>query len=357
MDGRYKPTLAAPGGEDPNFITSVDNSPGNPPAATCVTASSPFQGTSMATPAVAGSALNIRQYFVDGFYPEGSAGGDPLAPSAALVKGMLIASTADMAAGDIPNNNEGWGRILLDNSLYFAGDTRELMAEEVGPGLGTGGLYSKDFTLDGNEPLVVSAVWTDYPATSGGGTRLINDLDLLVTAPGGAQYKGNVFSGGFSTTGGSHDRLNVEEGVRVNNPALGAWRVEVRGYNVPQGPQPFALVINGRFAAWPTDPGSVAAALPAPERAFVRVFPNPMRETTSLHYAIPVGYEGPVELLIVDVQGRAVRTLVRKGQTTGDYRVTWEGLDQTGHDVADGVYFARLTAGAHTAGAKIILRR
>jgi hypothetical protein len=356
-DGRYKPTVTAPGGEAPTYITSVDNDPNNPPNPTCATASSPFEGTSMATPAVSGSALQIRQYYVDGYYPSGEPGGTALVPSAALIKATLIASTHDMNTADIPNNNEGWGRLLLDNSLYFTGDTRELWVQDDQTGLDTGQSWSDHVSLDSStEPLVVTLVWTDYPGTSGSGVKLVNDLDLVVTAPGGTQYKGNVFSGGHSTTGGNADRLNVEECVRLSSPPVGEWTLQVNAYNIPHGPQPFAVVVNGAIADWPSNPEAVSAAAP-PSEGFIRCYPNPMSDRTSLHYAVPAGYTGPVEVVVTDVQGRIVRTLVRKGQTPGDYRVTWEGLDQLGHDLPGGVYFARLTAGSLTVQTKVVLRK
>ncbi len=361
-DGRYKPTVMAPGGESPTYITSVDNDPGNPPAPTCRTASSPFQGTSMATPAVAGSALNVRQYYVDGYYPNGEAGtGDPFEPSAALVKATLITSTDDMGSADIPNNNEGWGRILLDDALYFEGDVRELIAEDVESGLHTGGTWTKEFDVDASsEPLVVTLVWTDYPGTAGSGIKLVNDLDLTVIAPGGTQYKGNVFSGGFSAPGGSYDRKNVEECVRVSTPAQGTWTVRVSGYNVPHGPQPFALVVAGAFANWP--PGGASDAEESSQlgvgKAFVTALPNPTSGWTALSYGLPAGFRGHVNLRVLDVSGRSVRTLVSKGQMSGTYSVTWNGLDDFGRRVAPGVYFATLEgAGSEMARAKIVVSR
>jgi hypothetical protein len=36
--------------------------------------------------------------------------------------------------------------------------------------------------------------------------------------------------------------VNVEEAVYINNPAAGTYTVTVRGLNVPDGPQPFAIV-------------------------------------------------------------------------------------------------------------------
>ena len=46
-----------------------------------------MQGTSMATPLVAGSAVLVRQYFEEGFYPSGAAtAADVVSPSGPLVK-------------------------------------------------------------------------------------------------------------------------------------------------------------------------------------------------------------------------------------------------------------------------------
>lgn len=358
-DNRYKPTVTSPGGEDPTYITSVNNDPGNPPSPTCQTASSPFQGTSMATPCVSGMALNTQQYFSEGFYPDGEASSSGFFPWAALVKAVIVSSTDDMATADVPNNNEGWGRMLMDNALYFGGDTRELIAEQVGPGLGTGQTWSRDFEVDsGAEPLFVTVVWTDYPGTSGASIALVNDLDITLTAPGGTQYKGNVFSGGFSSGGGSYDRRNVEECVRLSAPPLGTYTLEVRGYNVPHGPQPFAIAINGSFGSWP--PGGITAAPEngtAVPRAWVEATPNPSRGSTQLEYAVPSAHAGRVTLDVVDAAGRVVRQLVGKGQRGGIYRVTWDGLDEQHRTVAEGVYFARLRAGSETAGTRVIVTR
>ncbi len=150
-----------------------------------------------------------------------------------------------------PNNHQGWGRVLLDNALYFLGDPKQLSIDDNTAGLSTGQSRQYQFNVTGStQPFEVTLVWSDYPGTPGAGRAIVNDLDLLVTDPQGNQYKGNVFSGynpGQSAVGGAYDRLNVEEGVLRLTPAVGTWTVSVTGFNIPNGPQPFALVVTGKL--------------------------------------------------------------------------------------------------------------
>jgi hypothetical protein len=71
--------------------------------------------------------------------------------------------------------------------------------------------------------------------------------------------------------------------------------------------------------------------------------PNPFNPTTTLRFG--VAQPGPVQLLIHDVRGRIVRTLVRAAHLEPGWRqVTWDGRDDRGRRVASGVYHARLEA-------------
>ena len=81
---------------------------------------------------------------------------------------MLVNSGQEMGAADQPNNNEGWGRVLLNDALYFQGETRELHVEDDNIGLATGEQVSFQYEVDSSaEPLEVTLVWTDYPGTPG----------------------------------------------------------------------------------------------------------------------------------------------------------------------------------------------
>jgi len=206
-------------------------------------------GTSMSNPITAGAAAVVRDYYVEAHSHEASA---------ALTKATLINSAVDLldenndGATDndfpIPNVHEGWGRIDVANAVD---GSAEFVDEGVG--VATAGSMSYTFETDGSSPLKVSLVWSDFPSTETASVNLVNDLDLTVTGPGGA-YLGNVFSGGWSATGGSADRINNVENVYVQGAAAGTWTVTVSGFNVPMGPQPYALVVDGTGPAGPNTP-------------------------------------------------------------------------------------------------------
>jgi PKD repeat protein len=196
----------------------------------------------MAAPLAAGGATVVRDYYHKAHSHDASA---------ALVKATLINSAADLLDENndgqddndypIPNNHEGWGRV----DLAAATDGGHQFVDET-TGLGTGGDAVYNFAVSSSgAPFKVSLVWSDYPSTETAAKNLVNDLDLVVTGPGGAVYRGNHFGNGWSRTGGSADRTNNVENVYVQAPAAGAWTVEVSGHNVPQGPQPYALVVDG----------------------------------------------------------------------------------------------------------------
>ncbi|MCK4548329.1 MAG: S8 family serine peptidase [Candidatus Eisenbacteria sp.] len=362
-DNRYKPTVVAPGGEAGyGYINSADNHAGNPPAQTCSMVSSPFQGTSMAAPAVAGCALLVRQYYTEGWYPSGTlTGADALVPSAAVMKATLLNSATDIGTANIPNNDEGWGRVLLEDALYFQGDARELIVEDVAPGVAQGQTQSFQFEVDSSTvPLEIVLVWTDYPGTAGTSVAIQNNLNLTVTAPGGTQYRGNVFSGGQSIAGGSYDTRNVEEAVRRNSPSLGTYTVDVNGAVVPHAPQPFALVTTGSFANWPQDPTGVAdGELTVAGKPFEiqSISPNPFNPSTTIAYRLnPVSLGmARATLKIYGVDGRVVTTLVDRVQDPGLYSVIWNGRSSEGVTVSSGVYFCELAYGGEKETRKVIL--
>jgi hypothetical protein len=132
-----------------------------------------------------------------------------------------------------------------DSVLYFPGDVRKLLLVDQTEGLGSGEFIEYQVNVtDGTQALEVTLCWTDYPGHPAAAIQLVNNLNLTVSN-GATTYLGNVFLGGFSTTGGSADDRNVEENVRIQSPAAGLWTVRIEAPTVPFAPQPFGLAITG----------------------------------------------------------------------------------------------------------------
>ena len=233
-DGRRKPLFCTPG----QAVNSAQSGPANYGL---------LSGTSMACPSGTGNVVLMRQYLTEGWYPTGAPTAEnAFTPSAALLKAMAVnAADNGVTSFTAPDNNIGYGRLKIDNVLYFSGDARKLLLVDNTDGLGQGQFIEYQVNvIDNTQPLEVSVCWSDYPGSPAAAVQLVNNLDLTVTN-GVSTYKGNVFSGGFSITGGLTDVKNVEENVLINAPAAGLWTIRVAAPAVPVGPQPFGLCVTG----------------------------------------------------------------------------------------------------------------
>lgn len=72
-------------------------------------------------------------------------------------------------------------------------------------------------------------------------------------------------------------------------------------------------------------------------------FPNPFNPSTTLCFGIPIGSN--VNLTIYNVRGQAIKTLVDHELSAGWYEMVWKGYDNQKHQVATGLYLARLQSG------------
>jgi serine protease AprX len=134
------------------------------------------------------------------------------------------------------DNHQGDGLVNLASTLKPS-QSRKLRMQNVRPGLRTGEEWHRTVTISASAPLRVVLAYSDFP-----GPSLVNNLNLLVTAPNGTRFVGNQAQAGSVTL----DSANNVEMVDVSAAAAGQWRIDVVGSNVPEGPQEFALVILGR---------------------------------------------------------------------------------------------------------------
>jgi hypothetical protein len=255
-------------------------------------------GTSMATPIAAGAAACFFEFYRATF---------GAFPSPAVAKAALVNGAVDMGGGyqiGAPNQSttgifaQGWGRLNLKNSILGPAGGTIRFVDETAVGLRTG--QSSAYRIDVRSPgvpLKISLVWTDPEALAGSAAPLVNNLDLVVIAPNGAVFRGNRFTGAFSTPnpGATADSANNVECVFVQSPPVGVWRVEVRSANTAINVagklgQDFALAYSGAVEAGDllTNGGFDTGSL-SPWSASGLVVPTTQGEQAGTHCAKMLG--------------------------------------------------------------------
>jgi len=83
--------------------------------------------------------------------------------------------------------------------------------------------------------------------------------------------------------------------------------------------------------------------------------PNPFRHTTIIKYQL--SQAGKVNLKVYNVAGQAVRVLADEVKKVGSYDVQWNGCDDNGQKVSNGIYIYQLNTGGERMAEKMIFLR
>ncbi len=240
-DGRIKPDLVGNGADLYSSVATTD------------TAYDTYSGTSMATPNVTGSSILLINLY-DKLFPRH-------AMRASTLKALLI-GTADDLGTPGPDYQNGWGlinvkaaadllntykakpgsRAVVEDRLTSAGDTR-----------------SFTFTWDGVSPIRATLAWTDPAGTSTSTgesrvARLVNNLDLKITAPSGTVHQPWVMPYTLDWSAASlsaaavtgHNVTDNVEQVYVAAPVAGVYTATVSCDGaLTNSTQIFSLIISG----------------------------------------------------------------------------------------------------------------
>ncbi|MBN1755021.1 immune inhibitor A [bacterium] len=81
--------------------------------------------------------------------------------------------------------------------------------------------------------------------------------------------------------------------------------------------------------------------------------PNPFNSTSAIQFSVPEKTEA--ELMVYDVLGKEVTTLLDRELEPGNYLARWDGLDQYGRQMPTGIYFYKLETPNYEQKRKVLL--
>ncbi len=108
---------------------------------------------------------------------------------------------------------------------------------------------------------------------------------------------------------------------------------------------------NVRLQAGLSNPSSPVPELP--EGFQLSLHPNPFNPAVEISWFLP--RDGDLEILVYDISGRLVRSLVKETATAGPGSIMWRGNDDQGQSVPAGVYFCKVKSAGEVLVQKMTL--
>jgi serine protease AprX len=289
------------------------------------------QGTSMASPGVAGTLILLQQHFRN-LYPNFM--------KAATLRGLMIHTADEAGTNPGPDFRFGWGLINATKAVQLiSGRGRTSIIDELS--LNNRATYTRQVTASGAGPLKVTLVWTDPAGQENDGVPnsttpvLVNDLDVRVTKDDQTYFPwklNNIVNLAAQRADNALDNVEV---IDVT-PAAGVYTITVthKGILKDFRAQDFSLIIDGV-----TDTNGIASNELG---AKIGVYPNPATDVINISMDASLDVNN-TSIQLYDIQGR----LVKQSGTFVDK------IDVS--DLSAGMYMLNITKDGAIASKKIII--
>lgn len=294
------------------------------------------QGTSMASPGVAGALTLFQQHYMN------LHGGTAM--RAATLKGLMSHTADEAGAADGPDFKFGWGLINATKAVLLmdadnADAPTALIDERVFTAADSE--YEIEVTVSGDAPLKATIAWTDPAGPANNGTansttpRLVNDLDLRIYKMNGEEEVETFFPWRLANvvTDPAEKGDNVVDNIEVVeilDPEPGTYKIYV---TYKENLQSFA---NQRYSLIVDEFVQFAGMTDNQLATMLSVYPNPAKDMLNIRFDSSIDTSDCV-ITLYDMQGRQVKLFDKYVETVNV------------SDLSSGVYMLNIaTYGAKT---------
>ena len=297
-------------------------------------------GTSMASPNVAGSLILLQQHYnnLNSGYLR-----------AATLKGLVCHTAKDDNVKVGPDPWLGWGVLNVEDAANIITNASNGLAFINELTLTNGASYTYNFSLSSTGPVKATICWTDPPGTVSSSpsnvlsARLVNDLDLRVTDPSATvhmPWKLDKTDVTASAIKGDNDVDNIEV-IDIASGSSGNYALTVTHKGtLTDGQQAFSLILSGTNLTLNVHETNMENT--------VKVWPNPVDEKLNISFFNNILVNSKIELF--DIQGRNVfsKTVSLK-DIQNNYTINVKKYNP-------GLYFLDISNGLYTQKQKIIIK-
>jgi hypothetical protein len=190
--------------------------------------------------------------------------------------------------------------------------------------------------VDGTQITKLITSYTDWQCGS-----VIKNGDITIQKDPPWSISDNQFTIGYSYP---NDEMTITGTFnQEGDEASGTWSAVMHGTNC-----------SGEWEATFTDVEELRNQITTGFK-ITQNYPNPFNSATTISYDLSKSTH--IELTIFNILGQKVKTLVNSRQPAGTYQIQWDGSDNSGRNVASGIYLYRLKAGEFVQIRKMILMK
>ncbi len=203
----------------------------------------------------------------------------------------------------------------------------------------------------GNSFTAVSGNLEENPDGTGNGPS-VRWSEIVPLQNGETLYFAGTSTGLYATSNLNGDATNW---VREAPDNIGSSVVVMMDYRTLDGTLVAATHGNGVFLSQIEDALTETIVDNRSDFAVINVYPNPLDDQTRIQFTIPEA--GVVTADVFNSAGQWVRNILRGDQFAGANQILWNGTNQIGEPVSNGIYYYRITYKDKTHSGRIVVDR